>query len=537
MHQSAASARALPVRALGRRLAPGLLSGALLAAATPPALSPVLPFLALVPLAAHLARLPAHLPARGGVLAVEAGALAAAVQHGWGLRWLPGTLTAIAGPAVGWAASLAVLLTLSAFGGAAAWSAWRLLRARVPLAVALALAWTALDWTLAHLPFGLAFPWAPLGLGLARWPAAVGIAEWVGVNGLTAWMAVVNGLVASALVGRLREGTLRPHATLPVLAGALLVALAPVAWGLHRARTLTTAAAGEVAVLALDVPADAPPELRAAAALTALERVPARARPPELVALPEMALPLEAASSAGRAALARVRGESRRLGAPILVGALITRAGAEYNSALLVGGAPFRADKRRLVPGAERGTAAAPPWLAPGAGYEPGRGWPVLRAGRLRAGVLLCYEVAFAEDARRLVRGGARALVALSSDAWFGGPSAAAGAMLGVREAGIAQQLAHLTLRVVETRTAGVRSANGGPAAVVEPTGRQRLRRTGGALHAELRAVPGLTLFVRIGDWLGPGAALLLVLALTYLRCAGGPRAETACLARRHRPC
>ena len=511
MHQSAASARALPVRALGRRLAPGLLSGALLAAATPPALSPVLPFLALVPLAAHLARL----PARGGVLAVEAGALAAAVQHGWGLRWLPGTLTAIAGPAVGGAASLAVLLTLSAFGGAAAWSAWRLLRARVPLAAALALAWTALDWTLAHLPFGLAFPWAPLGLGLARWPAAVGIAEWVGVNGLTTWMAVVNGLVASALVGRLREGTPRPHATLPVLAGALLVALVPVAWGLHRARTLATVAAGEVAVLALDVPADAPPELRAAAALTALERVPARARPPELVALPEMALPLEAASSAGRAALARVRGESRRLGAPILVGALIVRAGAEYNSALLVGGAPFRADKRRLVPGAERGIAAAPPWLAPGAGYEPGRGWPVLRAGRLRAGVLLCYEVAFAEDARRLVRGGARALVALSSDAWFGGPSAAAGAMLGVREAGIAQQLAHLTLRVVETRTAGVRSANGGPAAVVEPTGRQRLRRTGGALHAELRAVPGLTLFVRIGDWLGPGAALLLVLALT----------------------
>ncbi len=189
-----------------RRLAGPLLSGMLLAAATPPAASPILPFFVLTPLAVHLARLPAE---SGGVRAFESGALAVLVQHGWGLRWLPWTMGAVAGTAIGWTAFATVLLALASLGGVASWCVRRLSTGprALPLALALAIGWTALEWTLAHLPFGLAFPWAPIGLGLVTWPQALGLAELVGVTGVTCWLALVNGLLATAMIGWKGEPT------------------------------------------------------------------------------------------------------------------------------------------------------------------------------------------------------------------------------------------------------------------------------------------------------------------------------------------
>ena len=116
-------------------------------------------------------------------------------------------------------------------------------------------------------------------------------------------------------------------------------------------------------------------------------------------------------------------------------------------------------------------------------------------------------------DARALVRGGAGALAALSSDAWFGGTSA----LPAVRRAGIAQQLAHLTLRVVETRTGAVRASSGGPAVVIAPSGRTDASAeaeaggAGGVVQAPVRALAGRTLFVQTGDLAGPSAAVLLL--------------------------
>ena len=510
----------------GRRLTAPTLTGVLLAAATPPSISPVLPFVAFVPLAAHLARLP---PERAGRHAFEAGALAVVIQHGWGLRWLHGTLVALAGGFNGSATFAFVLVALAGFGGATAWCARALLDGprRVPLAIALTLAWTAFEWALAHLPLGLAFPWAPLGLGLAAWPEALGALELVGVHGVTAWLTLVNGLVAAAVVGATtglgRHGTLQRRAALALGCGALL-ALGPVVWGTWRARTLDAPVQAQVAVLALDLSPIRAPFARAqdavAATEAALERVEGS---PDLVVLPEMALPLDVDAPQTRPLIDRLRAQAERSGAPVLAGVRAhDERGRPLNSAILIGGAPFRADKRRLVPAAERaGHRALPAWLAPVAGgYAPGRGWPVLEAGPLRAGVLICYEVAFAEDARRLVRAGAAGLVVISSDAWFGG--------LG-RDAGVAQQIAHLKLRAIETRTGVARSANGGPAVVVDPSGRVR-EMLGTARHfesraglespaaavltARLRALATPTLFVRTGDWAGPAAALVLVLAL-----------------------
>ena len=496
----------------------------LLAAGTPPALSPLVPFLALVPLAVHLARLPAG--ARGGADALAAGVLTGAVQHGWGLRWLPGTFAAVAGPLVGLAGSAAALAALAAITGAAAWACHRLLvgPASVSLGFALPLAWTALEWILAHLPLGLAFPWAPLGLGLTRWPELLGIAELVGVGGVTAWLAAVNGLLAAAVLRAAPGGGAHPGgsrwstAVLAPAAVALLLALLPVAWGGWRAGRLDTSPTGTVAALALELPTGGPAPARAAATPDAAARALAAVEPGglHLVVLPEMALPLAPDSPGGTAAVGRLRALAVRAGAPLLTGALRRGSEGVFNSVLLVSAeqspdhpGAFVADKRRLVPGVERGSAVRAPWLAPAGsgGYAPGASWPVAAVGPLRGGVLVCYEVAFAGDVRRLILSGANLLIALTSDAWFAGGA-------GGRRAGIAQQLAHLSMRAVETRTGAVRASSGGPAALVGPDGAIEPEAAPGAASGVVRAATRPTLFVRTGDLAGPLSTFLVLLAL-----------------------
>ena len=505
----------IPWRVLGP-----LSSGVLLAAATPPAPSPLLPFVALVPLAAYL--MGTQTETRAALSAIHAGMLVGAVQHGWGLRWLPFTMTSVAGPTAGWLTFAAVLAVLSVASGAATWATHRLLTGRHPLPIALALpiTWTALEWGLAHLPFGLAFPWAPLGLGLARWPQALGLAEVIGVGGVTAWLACVNGLLAGAFDRTSASARARGAGPMFVPGvAALLVAVLPVTWGFARASVLgdeiATPAVGRVTAVALAVPPGAADLEWTSTAVDATGRAldGLAEGVTDLVVLPEMIVAVDPVSPGGASQVGRLRDWAAHLGAPLLVGTLSVEDGRSYNSAVLLSGrgiGKFRADKRHLVPGVERATVVRAPWLAPvgSGGYAPGDGWPVAGAGTLRVGVLLCFEVAFSADARALVRNGANALAALTSDAWFGGGP-------GARGAGIAQQMAHLTVRVVETRVGAVRASNGGPAVILGPAGREEGRAAPGLVAGIVRTAPHQTLFVRTGDLAGPLAALSLLLLMT----------------------
>ena len=506
-----------------RRALGPLASGVLLAAATPPAPSPLLPFIALVPLAVYL--MGTRTETRAALSAVHAGMLAGVVQHGWGLRWLPFTMTDVAGPAAGWFVFASVLAVLAGATGAAAWGTHRLLAGRHPLPVALALpiTWTALEWGLAHLPFGLAFPWAPLGLGLARWPEMLGPAELIGIGGVTAWLACVNGLLAGA-VNRPSASARARGAGLTFIPGvaALLVGVLPVTWGFARASFLEGELAappvGRVTAVALAVPPGAGDLEWTATAVDATERALEGLAEgvTDLVVLPEMIVAVDPASPEGASQVGRLSDRAAQLGAPLLIGALGVEDGRLFNSAVLLstdGIGAFRADKRHLVPGVERATVVRAPWLAPvgSGGYARGDGWPVAIVGPLRVGVLLCYEVAFSADARALVRNGANALAALTSDAWFGGRP-------GARGAGIAQQMAHLTVRVVETRVGAVRASNGGPAALLGPAGREESSAVPGMIAGIVRATPRQTLFVRTGDLAGPLAALTLLLLLASRR-------------------
>ena len=162
---------------------------------------------------------------------------------------------------------------------------------------------------------------------------------------------------------------------------------------------------------------------------------------------------------------------SKELGVPMLVGAPSVRSGEDsnyYNSAFLVdsGTLRFRYDKMHLVPFGEY-----MPWswilpLGPGiaareADYSSGDTMTVMHWRNCPPfSVLICYEAIFPELARLAVRNGAKLLVNITNDGWFG----ATGAPY--------QHLAMAGLRSVENRVWLLRAANTGISAAFDPSGR-----------------------------------------------------------------
>jgi apolipoprotein N-acyltransferase len=108
-----------------------------------------------------------------------------------------------------------------------------------------------------------------------------------------------------------------------------------------------------------------------------------------------------------------------------------------------------------------------------------------------RYGVLICYESAYEQLARKYRKQGAEFIVNMSNDAWFGGTTAPF------------QHEAHVVIRAIENRVGIVRAANNGISEFVDPLGRRR--------HSTEFGMA--TLYTNLGDWVGP-LSLLGALAM-----------------------
>jgi len=186
-----------------------------------------------------------------------------------------------------------------------------------------------------------------------------------------------------------------------------------------------------------------------------------------------------------------------------------------YNSAglFLPGlGLVERTPKARLVPFAE--------WLPiPGlnkvnfgqSNFTPAESLHVFQGWREPFGVLICIESIFPAQGRALVVKGARFLVNVTNDQWFGNSGAPW------------QHLTMAVFRSIETRTGMARAANTGVSCIIDPVGRIR--------HATPLFAPALvvgqvvlgpavpTLYVRHGDWiLGVGLCLAFLGAILARR-------------------
>jgi apolipoprotein N-acyltransferase len=221
---------------------------------------------------------------------------------------------------------------------------------------------------------------------------------------------------------------------------------------------------------------------------------------PDLVVWPETSSPTLLRRD--RNLVNALRGLARTVGAPLVVGSVdLDDANPEriYNSAFLVTeeGIAGRYDKIHLVPFGEYVPlgliGVVRRWAEFVSQLEPGSRAVVFPGPPAPFGVVICYEGIFPELVRDFVRGGARVLLNMTNDAWFG------------RTSGPWQHLSMYPLRAVEHRIAIARAANTGVSAFIAPTG-QIIRRMPlferGVMTERLPLRTGETFYTRLGDWL-----------------------------------
>lgn len=548
---------------------PLLASALLLTLGTPPFHLLFPSFLGLVPFALWVADLPGGHEGRREAL--RGGYLLGLLYFGAMLYWMFVALVFYTGlAALAYALTVLILSALLAL----ATLAMHETRDRLgwPLWAVLAVFWTAMEWTRAHMG-DLSFPWMGLGDTLTGFPWLIGVADVVGSRGVSLWLLLVNGLVAELVLrkgsGRLPPGLAGaglvprsltrgrgpgagPAASLPAgrettwrvaLALALLLAV-PVGYSLHRWHDLEPTPVARVGVVQPDVPEDVKMDREAAvdsalrSSSTLVEtRLAGEVDRLDLVVLPETVFPvypnpLPEVGGSGRPDVRRWVGEvARRFDARVAFGALGCEVREDgtcqpYNSAFLADGSGRyleRYDKRYLVPVVERVPFVDPVGLAGPTyfgGFAEGGRLPVMRASNGAGfGVLICYESIFPRAARAYRNAGADFLVNMTNDAWFGRDEP-----WWSRTTALWQHPAHLVMRAVENRVGIARSANTGISLVVDPLG--RITHETDLFAATAFATPvlttgGRTLYSRFGDLAGWGAALVglgAVLALLARR-------------------
>lgn len=493
-------------------------SGVAVGATFSPHGGPVLPFLAFAPLAAALAG--------RNVSPFAPGFLAAMLAHGIGLYWMV--------PALSWRTGLAVpvymlvLVMIGVVAGAATTAAVNLHRRRQwPLALSLAVCWTGFEWTAAHVP-GVSYAWLNSGASLAWYPTAAAGAELLGARLLTVWTVASGALAAAVLTGARTEGLRGTAGRVLLLAG--LVGM-PLAAGHLRQRGLTVdgplvrvamVQAGHGGAQAGDGGAQAGDGGGLSRWIEPLREL-GEAQGVDIAVFPERHLAAALRDPVTRMPSAAGMEATRfatAVGAPVLVGALdATVADAAdgdtlwYNAAFALSpdGTLSRAyRKRRLVPGLEGTGLVGGAFGSRNRGYAVGREARLLDAPGGPVGAMVCYDSAYGETARALVRAGAQWLAVLSNDDWLD-PE------LPLRVTwAYWQHATHGRLRAIENRIGLVQVAATGYTFAVSPdgSGPESMLEPGaeGVAVAGIGRTAATTLFTRIGDVLGLACFLVLVL-------------------------
>ena len=382
-------------------------------------------------------------------------------------------------------------------------------------AVAVAAAWTSVEWFRGSWPLG-GFTWGMLGSTQLGTPLGHAL-PYVGAWGVSFLAALAAGLLSIAF-DRVSDagagaGAGAPARALPPLIVALAIGLAPMSLPFATADGRSI----EVATIQVDVRSARPlgpsdEDLAVAAAHAVLHGELAGA-PPDLIVWGEGALdPAAARDGATMAAVAETVAE---VGVPTLVGAVDRNAaGDEQTSVLLFDGAGERVAryaKTHLVPFGEY-----VPWrkrlgfieeiaLIP-VDRVPGSRTEALRVGDLPPfGTPICFENAFPDVERAMVLDGAEFLVLTINNASYGMSSASR------------QHLVMSRVRAIESGRWVVHAAISGITAIIDPAGRVVATRglfDPGITRATIRASARLTPATRLGDLPAAVAVAISIIAL-----------------------
>jgi apolipoprotein N-acyltransferase len=446
-----------------------------------------------------------------------------------------------AGVYVGWLPWLALATTEATYFaalGALLPLAWRVRGGAAGTITTLSGLWTAQEALRGRFPFG-GFPWARLAFSQADAPT-LGLAALGGAPLISAAVAATGGCLAVAAVaaataahttGRGTTGRWRTAAPvlLPLLAGAALTMAgtavprpAPTGPGTSRIAAIQ----GNVPRAGLDFNAQRRAVLDNHA--TATHRLAAdvqagRTPHPDLVVWPENASDIDPFRNADATAVIQAAADD--IDAPILLGAVVRGTqDHQENTAVLW----WPATAAHPGPGATYQKRHP----APFAEYVPFRSFfrifsdkvdlagkftagdqvGVLDAGTIRAGDVICFEVAYDSLVQDPIRAGANLLIIQTNNATFG------------YTAESAQQLAMSRIRAVETGRSVVHVSTVGESGLFLPDGTQLGHTelfTQRVLTAELPLRTGLTPAVRLGT--GPEITLTALAALLIATTRPGP--------------
>ncbi|MFP3928398.1 MAG: apolipoprotein N-acyltransferase [Desulfobacteraceae bacterium] len=449
-----------------KRILTAAMSGLMLSASFPPGRTAWLAWLALVPLFRAF-------QGQGPSTCLRLG-LTAGLSHFLSLiYWVTVVLHTYGGlnPILSAAALTALAAYLSLYIGIFGWAVYWIRDSRFAVLLIAAI-WTVLEYVRANALTG--FPWCLVGHSQFQYPWLIQAADLSGVYGLSFLIVAVNASIFSLVFCR---GKKRPPWPYLQAVGPAVLLVSALAYGqtrlLDERDEVGKGAALRTALIQgnIDQSQKWDPAFQEQTVKTyiRLTRAASRAEP-DLVIWPETALPLFFQDPSLLAS--EVRSATAPAGAHLLFGspAYSRSDGAlrYYNRAYLLsrdGEVRDYYDKVHLVPFGEyvpfkRFLPFIDRLVASAGDFEPGKDVGPLQGAPYPAGVLICFEAIFPELARTQAREGARLLVNITNDAWFGKTSAPF------------QHLAMSVFRSVETRLPMVRVANTGISAFVDSKGR-----------------------------------------------------------------
>lgn len=150
--------------------------------------------------------------------------------------------------------------------------------------------------------------------------------------------------------------------------------------------------------------------------------------------------------------------------------------------------------------------------LVPAAGdFTSGDSTDPIKIGEIPSGILICYEVIFPDIARDQVLKGARILINITNDAWFGFSGAPY------------QHLYMSVFRAIENRRPLIRSANTGISAIIDSTG--HIKKQGDIFTEEIitgkiqAGNDALSFYSRYGDIFAIGIFILCLITIFIELC------------------
>lgn len=412
---------------------------------------------------------------------------------------------------------LALVQALAVGGFVAVVAAWGDRAWRPLVAVA---AWVAFEWVRSRVPLG-GFPWGVLaytqhGGGFALPIARVGGA--LAVSAVLATTAVIVEGSAVALLQRRWRALLAPALTLLVVL-IVLVLVPPPPEPTGRTVDMAAIQGNDVELPPFVDRANTGRVLDIATRMVAVtERL--RTSPdglPEIVVWPENALDSDPGRTPEIADKVR-QAQSAIGGATLLAGTLLDGdVPATFRNTIVRFGPDAAVedvyDKRVLVPFGEYVPWRAvlgglPPLQAISNDAVPGTEAKVFDINGVRVGPVTCYESLYPALVRDQVRAGAQVLVVSTNNASFG------------RTAASPQHLAFSQVRAVETGRYVLQAGISGISAVVDPEGglaQETALFSKAIVRADFPLVEGSTIYVRLGDIVGPVSVAITLVALVMM--------------------